>query len=125
MKKIIITGMIIASGMALLFSCNKGSEDVLKASTTCDTTAVSFSTQIVPILQNNCYRCHGSGNTGSGAGILLEGYSNVKTWVDNNYLVNVVKGSSGYILMPYGGPKMSDCNVNTIAAWVNQGAKNN
>jgi hypothetical protein len=108
--------------------CSKQSEDKLAANTPCDTTAVSYSTGVVPILQQNCYPCHGaSSNSGSG-GITLEGYSNIKTWTNKNnkdYVVGNVTHAAGFVGMPYGLPKLPDCEVNTIVAWVNQGALNN
>jgi mono/diheme cytochrome c family protein len=113
----------------LLFvaACTKSSEDRLAANggNTCDTTSVKYSAGIQNILQVNCYRCHGNGNTGGSGGILLEGYANLLPWAKNGYLVGNVTHAPGYIGMPYGEAKLPDCEVNTIVAWVNQGAQNN
>jgi len=108
-------------------SCKKSSEDKLAVLTasTCDTTLVKYSADIIPILQAKCYRCHGNGNTGGSGGILLEGYTNISKWAGNGFLVGNTSRFPGYVAMPYGESRLPDCEVNKIAAWVHQGFKNN
>ncbi len=110
-----------------LSSCSKESEDRLTANNpvTCDTTNVSLSMQVLPILQNNCYSCHGKGNTAGSGGIDLSTYSALKTYANSGYLVGNVTHAPGYVGMPYGLPMLPSCEVNTIVAWVHQGAQNN
>ncbi|MGE5106890.1 MAG: hypothetical protein ACM3H8_05065 [Sphingobacteriales bacterium] len=91
----------------------------------CDTTVVKYSTDIVPIMQTICYNCHGNGNTSGSGGYLLEGYANLKPWATDGHLVGNVTHAPGYVAMPYNLPKLSDCNINKIVAWVHQGALNN
>lgn len=128
MKRLFPLVMILFVSTMLVVSftgCSKESEDKLAANTTCDTIAVKYSTGVVPILQNNCYPCHGaSSNSGSG-GITLEGYNNIKAYVNQGYVVGNVTHAPGFVAMPYGRPKLPDCEVNTIVAWVHQGAPNN
>lgn len=128
MKHLLSLIMILFAGTLLIVSftgCSKESEDKLAANSPCDTTAVKYSTGVVPILQNNCYPCHGaSSNSGSG-GIILEGYNNIKVYVNQGYVAGNVSHSPGFVAMPYGLPKLPDCEVNTIVAWVHQGALNN
>jgi len=92
---------------------------------TCDTTSVRYATDIKNIPQNSCYGCHGNTSNGSSGGIVLEGYSNLTKWVINGSLVGNVTHATGYVAMPYGLPKLPDCEVNKIVAWVHQGALNN
>ncbi|MDE3142613.1 MAG: hypothetical protein KGL19_00565 [Bacteroidota bacterium] len=135
MKKTISILSILGSITLIgIISCSKQSADTLTTTPTtpttpvtsqCDTSAVKYSADITSILQNNCYSCHGSGNTGGSGGILLEGYSNLKIWADNGKLVGNVTHASGFVAMPYGLPKLPDCQVNKIVAWVHQGALNN
>jgi hypothetical protein len=112
--------------------CSKTSEDKLTGNSTCDTTSVQYARDIVPILQSICYDCHGNGNTAGSGGVLLQGYTNLIVYVNSHpsggtlsYLEGNVEHASGYVAMPYGLPKLPDCEVNTIAAWVHQGAHNN
>ena len=129
MKKIILSGLLsVAILIAGLTGCSKQNEAALTAktgTTTCDTTKVSYSTQIVPILQAYCYECHGNGTDAGSGGILLQGYSSLLTWANNGYLVGCVTHAPGYVPMPYGLPALPACEMNTIVAWVHQGANNN
>jgi mono/diheme cytochrome c family protein len=104
-------------------SCYYDNEEYLyPAVTACDTSTVSYSQAIVPILQSNCLGCH-SGATPSGD-INLETYTNVMIKVNDGSLLNAVKYNNINSPMPPSG-KMNNCNINKIAAWINQGAANN
>jgi hypothetical protein len=90
---------------------------------TCDTIAVSYMTDIVPILQNNCYGCHGS--VAPSGNIMLNSFTGVSTVAENGRLVGAVTHSTGYESMPQNQDKLPDCDIANIVGWVNQGAKNN
>ena len=92
---------------------------------TCDTTAMSYASVIKPIIKQYCTdpNCHsGSGTVGS---YNLTTYAGLKQSIDNMRLLGAINHSSGYIAMPQGLPKLSECNINKITAWVNQGALDN
>jgi len=129
MKKIILPASIALTMMLLVLAgCSKQSEDILAAKSgagQCDTTNVKYAADIVPILQNNCYECHGKSSSSGSGGILLEGYSNLAGWANNGYLAGCVSHAPGFVAMPYLRPKLSDCEVNRILAWVHQGSLNN
>jgi uncharacterized membrane protein len=91
---------------------------------TCDTTNMKYVANVVPILSNNCYACH-SGTAAAGAGIKLDTYTNLRPWATNGVLLNAISHTGGASPMPKGGSKLSDCNINTIRAWINRGALNN
>ncbi|HMH23788.1 MAG TPA: hypothetical protein VK563_18510 [Puia sp.] len=126
---------IVLATSALIISfagCSKTSEDKLVGNSPCDTTNVQYARDVVPILQSICYDCHGTGNTAGSGGILLQGYSNLKVYVNTHpaglslsYLEGNISHAPGYIAMPYQLPKLPDCEVNTVVAWVHQGAPNN
>jgi hypothetical protein len=124
-RKFLLVALAISSFVLYLAGCSKASEDKLAGNTTCDTTAVSYSLQIVPILQSICYNCHGNGSTAGSGGIDLSTYAHLKVYALNGYLVGNVSHSPGYNAMPYGLPMLPACEVNTIAAWVHQGILNN
>jgi hypothetical protein len=124
---LIILGLL-AGTLLLAIACSKKNEEVLKQSivpVVCTTDSMTYSKDILPILQSYCYGCHGNGNTGGSGGISLDGYSNLKFMVDNGKLVGTVTHASGFFPMPSGQPKMPDCEVSKIVAWVDQGAQNN
>lgn len=121
-----LTVFTLIAGFILFFAgCSKESEDKLTNNNACDTTKVKYSTQIVPILQENCYTCHGNGNTIGSGGIPLYTYSQLKGYADAGFLVGNVTQATGYIGMPYLLPALPACETNTIVAWVHQGAPNN
>lgn len=89
----------------------------------CDTIALSFTTDILPIFNTNCKICH-SGATPS-ANISLSNYSEISTYALNGKLVCVINWNSGCVRMPSGGNKLNACSISQIEAWINQGIKNN
>ena len=89
----------------------------------CQDDMVSYEDQVIPILENNCYGCHGAGvNTG---GVTLEGYQNLKRFVDNGRFLGAVKHESGFAPMPQNASKLSDCQISQLEAWIDDGAENN
>ncbi|MFZ4399789.1 MAG: c-type cytochrome [Bacteroidales bacterium] len=122
MKKISIIFTIITASILLLNSCYRDSEESLYrfVPAYCDTTNVSFTAIISPIISANCISCHSG--AGAGGGYQLDSYAGVKAIADNGKLVNSVTYVSNG--MPRSG-KMDNCNVNKIVAWVNRGALNN
>ena len=117
---VVITALIIVS-------CSKSNEASLKSSSgnsdNCDTVNMTYTTDILPILQDNCYRCHGNGLSQNG--VSLDSYDKVKTQVDNGNLINVITHAAGYPPMPQDAAKLSDCTINKIRGWINRGALNN
>jgi hypothetical protein len=101
----------------------------------CDTLKMSYSQNVVPILKNNCYTCHSTGNSVGSIGILLDSYTNLMKYVDTtNINLSLLVGDirhdpSNSIItftpMPYMKQKLDDCSINQIVAWVNQGAPDN
>lgn len=87
----------------------------------CDTSAVSFSQHIMPIMNQSCKACH-SGASPS-AGILLTDYSQVKAQVLNGKLVPSVKRTGPKPMPP--AASLPTCSINKIAAWVHAGALDN
>lgn len=109
--------------LLLVFSCSKKNEEELGAGATCDSNSMTYAANIKPILQNACFSCHGNGLSQNG--INFDTYSGVKAVADNGKLVGAITHASGFSPMPQSAPKLSDCNINKIKDWVNQGAPNN
>jgi hypothetical protein len=89
----------------------------------CDTVDMKYTVDILPILVNRCYECHGNGLSQNG--VNFDTYDNVKRKVDDNELINVIKHTAGYPAMPFGKPMLPSCEINKIQAWINEGAPNN
>lgn len=110
----------------LFFSCSKSNEEDLTENpggNTCVTANMRYSTHIQPILQSNCYGCHGNGQVNGG--VTLDSHAGVKAVADNGRLVGAITHASGFSPMPQGAAKLSECNINRIKAWIQDGAPNN
>jgi hypothetical protein len=116
----------LLTSLVLLASCYKDKADILYAnSSNCDTSNITYSTHISPILRANCALsgCHNSAS--KSAGYAYETYNETKVSVNNGRLMGSIKHLSGFSSMPKGSSKLSDCNINKIQAWINKGAIDN
>jgi hypothetical protein len=91
----------------------------------CDTVNMEYLADVVPILQNNCYRCHGSNSNSGSFGIVLEGYNNIKPYAESGTLLGVISHAQGFVPMPQDASKLSACNINKIRSWIANGIQNN
>jgi hypothetical protein len=109
-----------------LASCSSDSEDLLSDPTpsTCDTTTVTYSATITPLItKHGCLSCH-SGTAPVG-GFVLTSYNAVKAKVTDGRLLGAISHANGFSPMPQGGNKMPECDINQFRAWINRGALNN
>jgi len=112
--------------MVLFFtSCTYHNEVDYFAGTTdtCNTSNMSFQTDIQPILQASCVSCHNSGS--ASGGVNLDGYENAKPYAQSGKLSNVINHKFGVTPMPMNADKLSDCTINKVDAWIDQGFKDN
>lgn len=126
MKRIIIILLVIF--ISSVAGCYYDSEEALypQISTTCDLSNVTFSATVKPILQASCLSCHSNSTAnGSGGGIRLENYSDVKVQAQNGKLMGTINHASGYQPMPQGGGKLSDCEISKLQKWIDNGTPNN
>ncbi len=114
-----IPAIIIVS--VLIVSCTRDAEEELAPA--CTTDNMRYSTDILPIIQANCYSCHAESI--ATAGVILEGYDHVKARADNGDLTGVITHAAGYTPMPNNSAKLSDCDINKIKSWVENGAPDN
>ncbi len=100
-------------------------QSAVPGSSLCDTTNVSFSKIIEPILLQNCALpgCHASSSpTG---GYTLDNYNGVRSIVLSGRIVGAITHSFGYSPMPKDAAMLNDCQVGLITSWINQGAQDN
>ena len=124
MKVKILLAAVIAGAFVLYFpACTKRNAVELGGGGNCDTTNVSYSLQVVTILQDNCYVCHKG--PGASSGIDFSNYAAFKGWAGSGYVAGDITAAPGYTPMPFGLPSLSTCDINTILAWIHQGMQNN
>ena len=117
---LLITGIV---AIISLSSCYYDKSEELYGKGSCDTTSVTYSTSISPIINRDCSSCHSGGSPS--AGISLYDYTSVKNYMTSSRLVlmGYVKQDGTASNMPKGGSKISTCEINKLEAWVNQGMK--
>ena len=114
--------------LASVTSCFYDSEEYLFPQTgeQCDTTLVTYSQSVVPIIQGYCLSCHGNSTAANnGANIKLEDYADIKVQADAGNLLGSVSHENGYTPMPLNSSKLDECKITTIRIWVNAGAPDN
>ena len=89
----------------------------------CPEGSPTYAAVVWPIIQRACTGCH-SGAVPS-AGIQLSDYSSVKASADAGTLARTIRHESGVIAMPYNQPKLPDCEIDAIVAWIDAGSPNN
>ncbi len=130
MKKIIIAG----AALLILAGCYNDKYNKLyplPASTTCDTTTITYAADIAPIISANCYSpgngCHdaaGSSTSGynyqTSISVLQGNATSGALLTDINFTP-----TRGHNNMPKNGTQLSACDIEKITRWVNEGAPNN
>jgi hypothetical protein len=114
----------------MLAGCyNDKYQQVLPGAVSCDTTNVTYSKDIVPILTANCAI---SGGCHDAAGSAVSGhdytsYAGIKAVATYDFLVTDItwNPTAGHNNMPKNGNKLADCDIDKMIRWVNEGAPNN
>jgi hypothetical protein len=115
---VFIVGLITFSSCSIaLFSCTR--EKVTPTEIQC-TTIISFSNEVVPIIQANCISCHDQGN--ASGGFDFSSYTSISA--NANAILNSMK-ANGYQLMPIGGPALPDATIQKVKCWIEQGKLDN
>lgn len=138
MKNLLTAALIAGVAILVAYGCTKKEEPVVKA--------VSFSTDIAPILTANCLECHkpaGTGHIASGLMLSSESAPDVLSYdglmkgtkygpiiIAGNPLGSalnmLVEGRADpSIRMPHGKDPLTDAELEALKLWVDQGAKNN
>lgn len=117
-----ICALLLAT-ILLTPACYYDVEEDIYPQTGCDVENITYTDDVLPIIRSNCYRCHDQAtNTGN---VTLEGYDNLKRFVDNNRLLGAIRHESGFSPMPQDQAKLPECTIQKIEAWVADGAPDN
>lgn len=109
------------SGMTGCYYDNE--EELYPQPIECDTSNITYSATIDPIMINSCNDCHGSSSPSGN--VITDTYEGVKEIADDGRLWGTVNHEQGYSPMPKGLPKLNDCDLTKISIWLNEGALNN
>ena len=118
MKK---TSLFVVTGLLFLFlipSCyNDNVEDLYPFEAyACDTTNVTYSNTIAPIMETYCNECHSAGNPQ--ASVITDNYTDLSVIAKNGQLWKAVSHDPGAVPMPYQRNQLSECNLGKINIWI-------
>lgn len=121
----ILTLIIVSACFIILSGCYYDKEELVYPTGlgSCDTTAVTYTNTVVPILNTNCYTCHKA--PAAAGGIVLDNHAALLIQVNNTKLLGDIEHRLGYNPMPKGGAKMQECDIAKIRTWIRAGAPNN
>jgi hypothetical protein len=77
----------------------------------------------MPLLRQYCYSCH-TGNFPSG-NVVIGSYTADKALAQSGKLYGSISYSAGYIPMPKGLAKLTNCQIANIKKWIDAGMLNN
>jgi len=94
------------------------------------TATVSFSVDVLPILQSRCVNCHGGDRIEEG--LIMKSFADILAGSENGPIVTPGDADNSLMAemivsqkMPKRGPKLTPPQVQTIIDWINQGALDN
>lgn len=130
-KNIFIAGSLIKLAVfaflaIMVSSCYYDNEEELYPGlpgSECDTTSVTYSGTVAPLLAANCNSCHSPAS--ASGNVVISTYDGLKTAVNSGIFRKAINHESGASPMPQGGNKLPACDLKKIDAWINQGAPQN
>ena len=91
---------------------------------------VSFTNDILPIIQSRCINCHGGDRIEEG--LIMNEHAGLMTGSENGAVIVPGDAANSLLVemvasgeMPKRGPKLTPPQVQLIIEWINQGALNN
>lgn len=126
MKRRLLYFVTIVTIIIAVSSCFYDNEEALYPSlnSTCDTTNVTYSGKVVPILANNCLSCHSNATaTSAGGNIALENFADVSLQAAS--ISAAINHTGPLSPMPKNGSKLKACLISTFDIWVRNGKPNN
>ena len=116
LKKIIFLSIVVCS--VLMFGC--GDDDDMS---TCETTDLTYTSDIASLFNNNCATSGCHVNVG-GTSFSFESHTAIITSPIFDNIVPSINHESDVQAMPrpIGSAKLDDCTIDKITSWINDGA---
>ena len=83
----------------------------------CDSTNVTYTLSIEPILQIWCVSCHSGSKPANG--LSLDTYDNARACARGGRLMGAIRHDPGYKFMPNSGGSLSPCEIALFQKWIN------
>lgn len=119
-KKNITLLFVILSITLIVFSCSKDKVPTITLNPSDCPKQISFKTDIMKIMNDNCTSCHNTSNPS--AGFDLSTYDGVAA--NPSKILSSMKQDGSAMSMPLGS-KLPDSTIQKVYCWINQGKLNN
>lgn len=123
MKKKVFGIITVVIGIALMQRCTYDKGLLVPLVTCPDTLNVSFAAKVRPLLQANCFSCHGNGS--SLGNVSLDTYDQVMQLATSGRLLGSISHSPGFSPMPLNADKLNNCSITAVGVWIEEGMQNN
>lgn len=123
-RKFVLIIIIIASLLAIVpQSCENNNEFDLYGNQECDTTKISWNSNIALILKEKCVRCHNEELSGNE--VRHDSYASELIVINDGRLKTVINSTDPSIRMPKNEPALDSCKLKLINKWLDNGAPEN
>lgn len=112
--------VLLMSTAFLIISCGDDDDP-----DTCETTGLTYDNFAKDFLVSNCATaggCHVAANANDLTVGSYETYEEAKIVVNRGKIKAAINHEDGVSNMPKGEPKLSDCNIAKLSAWIDAGA---
>lgn len=89
----------------------------------CNTDNITFSQYVFPIIESNCLGCHSSSSPSGN--VNLSNHANIKVHAENGRLYGAISHQNGFTPMPFNQAKLSNCQIEQVKVWIDDGALEN
>ena len=122
MKRYFLYSALCFTILLFLNSCTWENEEEYFDVEQCDTTNLTYN-DVESIFRINCAVCHYPEATPVEE-IILDNYENIVSAINTGRVLPAIN-HEGPVDMPRGQPKLPECTINQIEAWVNNGMPEN
>ena len=118
----LIGGLLVGMGIAVMEGCTY---EVAPPPLPCeDIAGVSFSGDVLPLLDVHCNGCHSGGSPS--AGLNLENHASVaQSVLEGSLLERLNLPQTDIRMMPQFGNSLPECDIALFEVWASEGALNN
>jgi len=88
---------------------------------TCESTGLTYSNFAGDFINSNCGNagCHAAGSAFT---FEMHNYETTKTAVDLGRIIGAINHDEGFSAMPQGQSQLSECNIEKLTTWIQDGA---
>lgn len=124
-QKIARSALMILLPMTLLTSCYYDRESELnpEMGTGCDTSMVTYAAHVVPLMAQHCNSCHSTAR--ADAGVVTDTHQGILATVNNGSFMGSMRYLAGFSPMPKGAAQLTNCDLDILQKWIDNGALQN